>query len=109
MLIVICLMLLCLFVYMCYIVFFKQHTAYVMRIIDWSSDVCSSDLQTATALPKTFQDYDVVGDLEDEVTFADVVVLPAVIVTTPERCLLLHSVQPEIGSASCRERDGPYV
>jgi superfamily II DNA/RNA helicase len=51
--------------------------------------------QTATALQKTFQDYDVVGDLEDEVTFADVVVLPSVIVTTPERCLLLHSVQPE--------------
>src|SRR3546814_8423566 len=25
--------------------FFKQKTAYEMRIIDWSSDVCSSDLQ----------------------------------------------------------------
>src|SRR3546814_13503849 len=24
--------------------FFKQNTAYVMRISDWSSDVCSSDL-----------------------------------------------------------------
>src|SRR3546814_10610523 len=24
--------------------FFKQKTAYEMRIIDWSSDVCSSDL-----------------------------------------------------------------
>src|SRR3546814_1011217 len=24
--------------------FFKQKTAYVMRISDWSSDVCSSDL-----------------------------------------------------------------
>src|SRR3546814_5372718 len=24
--------------------FFKQQTAYEMRIIDWSSDVCSSDL-----------------------------------------------------------------
>src|SRR3546814_1159695 len=24
--------------------FFKQKSAYVMRIIDWSSDVCSSDL-----------------------------------------------------------------
>src|SRR3546814_3928586 len=30
----------------CYIVvfFFKQKTAYEMRISDWSSDVCSSDL-----------------------------------------------------------------
>src|SRR3546814_7741465 len=27
-----------------YIFFFKQKTAYEMRIIDWSSDVCSSDL-----------------------------------------------------------------
>src|SRR3546814_10710343 len=25
--------------------FFKQKTAYEMRIIDWSSDVCSSDLR----------------------------------------------------------------
>src|SRR3546814_7436903 len=25
--------------------FFKQHTAYEVRISDWSSDVCSSDLQ----------------------------------------------------------------
>src|SRR3546814_4389721 len=28
-----------------YIFFFKQKTAYEMRISDWSSDVCSSDLQ----------------------------------------------------------------
>src|SRR3546814_20852458 len=28
--------------------FFKQKTAYEMRISDWSSDVCSSDLQTCT-------------------------------------------------------------
>src|SRR3546814_3537008 len=27
-----------------YFVFFKQKTAYEMRISDWSSDVCSSDL-----------------------------------------------------------------
>src|SRR3546814_3344270 len=27
--------------------FFKQKTAYEMRISDWSSDVCSSDLQQA--------------------------------------------------------------
>src|SRR3546814_6599184 len=28
--------------------FFKQKTAYEMRISDWSSDVCSSDLLIAT-------------------------------------------------------------
>src|SRR3546814_6293495 len=30
--------------------FFKQKTAYEMRISDWSSDVCSSDLEPANAL-----------------------------------------------------------
>src|SRR3546814_2389042 len=39
---------------MCFF-FFKQKTAYEMRISDWSSDVCSSDL----ALPAV--------DLQDEV------------------------------------------
>src|SRR3546814_3644401 len=29
---------------MCSFFFFKQKTAYEMRISDWSSDVCSSDL-----------------------------------------------------------------
>src|SRR3546814_3950419 len=32
------------FIYMCFVFFFKQKTAYEMRIRDWSSDVCSSDL-----------------------------------------------------------------
>src|SRR3546814_3900914 len=31
------------------IFFFKQKTAYEMRISDWSSDVCSSDLPAAVA------------------------------------------------------------
>src|SRR3546814_5736215 len=30
----------------CWFFFFKQKTAYEMRISDWSSDVCSSDLET---------------------------------------------------------------
>src|SRR3546814_4975004 len=32
---------------MCFFFFFKQKTAYEMRISDWSSDVCSSDLEHA--------------------------------------------------------------
>src|SRR3546814_8890494 len=32
------------FSYVDFFVFFKQKTAYEMRISDWSSDVCSSDL-----------------------------------------------------------------
>src|SRR3546814_1436403 len=32
--------------------FFKQKTAYEMRISDWSSDVCSSDLPTTYSGPE---------------------------------------------------------
>src|SRR3546814_5869664 len=34
----------------CIFFFFKQKTAYEMRISDWSSDVCSSDLKASDAL-----------------------------------------------------------
>src|SRR3546814_2577177 len=36
---------------MCFFFFFKQKTAYEMRISDWSSDVCSSDLTKRTRYP----------------------------------------------------------
>lgn len=51
--------------------------------------------QTAFSLGNAFKDYSVFGDLDDEITFSDVLVLPEVIVTTPERCLVLQSIQPE--------------
>src|SRR3546814_8039629 len=38
----------------CLFFFFKQKTAYEMRISDWSSDVCSSDLPPAFAGHGTF-------------------------------------------------------
>src|SRR3546814_4234194 len=34
--------------YLMFFFFFKQKTAYELRISDWSSDVCSSDLAVAT-------------------------------------------------------------
>src|SRR3546814_2687221 len=34
------------FIVLCFFFFFKQKTAYEMRISDWSSDVCSSDLRS---------------------------------------------------------------
>src|SRR3546814_7400058 len=37
------------FLYVVVIFFFKQKTAYEMRISDWSSDVCSSDLAAPPA------------------------------------------------------------
>src|SRR3546814_18820622 len=42
------------------IFFFKQKTAYELRISDWSSDVCSSDLGSATHvlhLPAVLQNH----------------------------------------------------
>src|SRR3546814_7589216 len=35
-----------------FVFFFKQKTAYEMRISDWSSDVCSSDLRAPPALSR---------------------------------------------------------
>src|SRR3546814_5105393 len=35
--------------------FFEQKTAYEMRISDWSSDVCSSDLDVDVALDRRLQ------------------------------------------------------
>src|SRR3546814_8377737 len=37
-------------VYYVFVFFFKQKTSYEMRISDWSSDVCSSDLAAADLL-----------------------------------------------------------
>src|SRR3546814_7271472 len=46
----------------CCIFFFKQKTAYELRISDWSSDVCSSDLlKRAQAAPGHFTLTDIVG------------------------------------------------
>src|SRR3546814_3676416 len=44
----------------CLVFFFKQKTAYEMRISDWSSDVCSSDLGDAARdrLARVLWDYD---------------------------------------------------
>src|SRR3546814_896102 len=39
------------FYLLCLVFFFKQKTAYEMRISDWSSDVCSSDLLEMIGAP----------------------------------------------------------
>src|SRR3546814_1294848 len=58
---------------MCYVFlfFFKQKTAYEMRISDWSSDVCSSDLKIGLGFHANIYSYvahdSVIGDY---VTFA---------------------------------------
>src|SRR3546814_8051219 len=45
----------------CYLFFFKQKTAYEMRISDWSSDVCSSDLSAAMS----DKDIDIAGAIRN--------------------------------------------
>src|SRR3546814_10090254 len=51
----------------CSFFFFKQKTAYEMRISDWSSDVCSSDLITHRFVDKTL---DFVERSKDRAWFA---------------------------------------
>src|SRR3546814_12583317 len=120
------------------IFFFKQKTAYEMRISDWSSDVCSSDLFTDLPL-------DEIARLESlhgvEINEAKIVLaneatamcrgreaaeaaaetarqtfalggagddLPTLQVPEGEIGLIAANVQ-QIGRASCRERGCQYV
>src|SRR3546814_2333189 len=55
-----------------FIFFFKQKTAYEMRISDWSSDVCSSDLRPSTyaSTLQTLKDRDYVR-IEKNLFFAE--------------------------------------
>src|SRR3546814_4593884 len=73
----------------CHFFFFKQKTAYELRISDWSSDVCSSDFWfwSAPAPP----DQQAAG---------------LVMRAGAARARLLGN---EIGRASCRERVCQYV
>src|SRR3546814_1639416 len=85
--------------------FFKQKTAYEMHISDWSSDVCSSDLEPMGCY--------------DDIEHADAFVLwgsnmaemhPILWSRITDR-RLTHpgSEVHEIGRASCRERVCQYV
>src|SRR3546814_2678928 len=77
--------------------FFKQKTAYEMRISDWSSDVCSSDLEAAfrAALAR----------------MADDPALRAAVGAANRRVAAerFDESTMEIGRASCRERVCQYV
>src|SRR3546814_15901515 len=106
--------------------FFKQKTAYEMRISDWSSDVCSSDLlariddglqQGARKLPSG----DGLGQrLHDLVLARGAVIDPVQALAPPLQAdaadhrlahhlrRLGHLMVEEIGRASCRERVCQY-
>ena len=51
--------------------------------------------QTQRALKRTFQDFSILADIGEDVSFGDVIVLGEVTVMTPEQCLMLLSVEPE--------------
>src|SRR3546814_7920072 len=98
--------------------FFKQKTAYEMRISDWSSDVCSSDLQPAPAAEMQLLDQPLIdlrqalvsGVLDDAAV--EFQVEGIIFRDLPLLRRLLHALDElfqKIGRASCRERVCQYV
>src|SRR3546814_2892653 len=67
-----------------YVFFFKQKTAYEMRISDWSSDVCSSDL--GQYLEDSWSFIDAPGNIEfsPDARYACMVADLAIVVVEPE-------------------------
>src|SRR3546814_10846072 len=96
--------------------FFKHKTAYEMRISDWSSDVCSSDLRVADVL-----NFGANESLRDDGQVFSCDLTPhgkhRKVITTREPLLGVitaitpfnHPMNQEIGRASCRERVCQYV
>src|SRR3546814_13640268 len=104
-----------------FVFFFKQKTAYEMRISDWSSDVCSSDLPALDRLQELLwsEAFAVVALSIDEarievpVSFVRRLGLKNLSVYHDftgrlQEAFPLYGL-PEIGRASCRERVCQYV
>src|SRR3546814_2251894 len=90
--------------------FFKQKTAYEMRISDWSSDVCSSDLGAAIFVRRGELAIAIGADGEDELLAARQ--LGEAFSGHCGGAFLLglpRSEAQEIGSASGRDRVCQYV
>src|SRR3546814_2830987 len=93
--------------------FFKQKTAYEMRISDWSSDVCSSDLPDTKvvdadcSLIVLYRPRRVcpLGYASSDVIYWRFVMFPTPNVADSGAQLSIA----QIGSASCRERVCQYV
>src|SRR3546814_1945425 len=103
--------------YVLYLFFFKQKTAYEVRISDWSSDVCSSDLQMPAfeAMMPAHVALTVAQDRTPSIRAslheAEITLLIAVVLVTLVVLLFLGNWRAalKIGSASCRERVCQYV
>src|SRR3546814_3068132 len=81
--------------------FFKQKTSYEVRISDWSSDVCSSDLAPTTAPAPHEPDHDRER--------SDPAISAAQAAAGDRRARRAGHKPREIGRASCRERVCQYV
>src|SRR3546814_2723135 len=92
-----------------YVFFFKQKTAYEMRISDWSSDVCSSDLLSI----RLTTDANAQSEVQYSINQTPTTVQSAFGIWNASLGLLggdhweFNFV--EIGRASCRERVCQYV
>src|SRR3546814_2293072 len=101
---------------MCFF-FFKQKTAYEMRISDWSSDVCSSDLPQRTLPLGIFGGLALVTVLYLLVALALTGMVPYTLLAAAEHPSLATAfiavgadwAAQQIGRASCRERVCQYV
>src|SRR3546814_3458748 len=97
--------------------FFKQKTAYEMRISDWSSDVCSSDLPERQRLRKIATQLALLGlqgfmmqRAAGRIAIGHDQHRKALLVRlNPSRSATSRSLQRQIGRASCRERGCQYV
>src|SRR3546814_2669254 len=87
----------------CFFFFFKQKTAYEMRISDWSSDVCSSDLLKRPMRPWT---------LTGLATGVSYWVWAAAFLPALRGCMeRLRSEERRVGKecvSTCRSRWSPY-
>src|SRR3546814_7064962 len=89
----------CQYMLLCCFFFFKQKTAYEMRISDWSSDVCSSDLMIEVDVAARRIHLDVSDAEMDRRRTAR-----ATFANPYDR-----GYSKQIGRASCRERVCQYV
>src|SRR3546814_1321160 len=94
--------------------FFKQKTAYEMRISDWSSDVCSSDLRADAEIAGRVPATVFIPPPRVESALVRLRRLPVPRVDAdPDRLFRLVKAgfgqRRKIGRASCRERVCQYV
>src|SRR3546814_10071628 len=98
-----------------FLFFIMQKTAYEMRISDWSSDVCSSDLLAGERLQLRFERIDARGQVDHRgvgarafaggVVGRDLAFEKGRAAAREDRTLdRPHFLFEQIGRASCRER-----